>query len=173
MAKVDAPPDAPAIEPTETESVPRSGRRFVLLAVPLLVAVVVVAAYIGINVLSVLFAVVSPPLPPIPPNVTQTSHENTAYGVDYWRYTSSEDGCVLVRYLEENGGVCQLAPAQCAAPQGQQGMVAMDGIVARCEGRQDFSIFTLTWRGVVIREAPGRTQLQLDREVYWIGTGPQ
>lgn len=173
MAEIDAPPDAPAIEPAETESARGGGRRFLLLTIPLLVAVVVVSAYIGINVLSVLFAVVSPPLPPIPPNVAQTNHESTAYGVDYWRYTSTEDGCVLARYLEENGGVCQLAPAQCAAPQGQQGMVAMDGIVARCEGKQDFSIFTLTWRGVVIHEAPGRTQLQLDREVYWIGTGPQ
>jgi len=167
MAEIE-PPDAPAIEPSEVR-----GRRLSLLAIPLLVIVVVLAAYIGINVVSVLFAVVSPPLPPIPPNVVQTSHESTAYGVDYWRYTSTEDGCVLVRYLQENGGVCQIAPAQCAAPEGQLGAATLDGIVARCEGRQDFSIFTMTWFGMVIREAPGKTQLQLDREVYWLGTGPQ
>ena len=168
MAGIEAPETPPA---AETKA--GGKQRYPLLVLPLLIVLVIVAAYIGINVLSVLFAVVSPPLPPVPPNVVQTSHESTAYGVDYWRYTSSEDGCVLLRYLQENGGVCQIAPTQCSAPEGQQGTTIVDGIVARCNGRQDFSNFTMTWFGMIIREAPGQTQLQLDREVYWLGTGPQ
>lgn len=173
MAEIESPPDDPTAVQDETEPSASHGRHLSLLAIPLLVVVVIVAAYIGVNVLSVLFAVVSPPMPPIPPNVTQISHESPAYGVDYWRFTSTEDGCALVRYLQDNGGVCLNAPAQCSAPEGQQGTTTLDGIVARCEGRQDFSIFTMTWSGRVIREAPGKTQLQLDREVYWLGTGPQ
>ena len=54
-------------EITPQETTEKPGRP-PLLALILLIAALVLAFYIGTNVLSVLFAVVSPPLPPIPPN---------------------------------------------------------------------------------------------------------
>ncbi|MEP7291202.1 MAG: hypothetical protein ABI835_05435 [Chloroflexota bacterium] len=169
MAEIDAP-EATAESPQEP-----GGRRISLLALVLLIAVVGLAAYIGANVLGVLFAVISPPMPPMPLNLTETRHENVAYGVDHWRYTSTENACTLVKYLEENGGECEYAPMQCIEPPEQSTSVAMatEGIVGRCGGRIDFSIFTMTWFGLVIRESETEVQLQLDREVYWMGTGPQ
>lgn len=173
MAEITPLQSAPENPP---ESLPQEGnpRRFPLLGVVLLVAVVGLALYIGVNVLSVLFAVVAPPLPPMPPNIVQTSHENVAYGVDRWKYTSTTDGCTLLRYLQENGGVCTLAPMQCGEDPNTPGAFQIsDGLVARCNGRQDFSIFSMTWFGLIIREGDGSTRLDLDREVFWLGTGPQ
>lgn len=146
--------------------------RVSLFTVVLLVAVVALAAFIGINVLTVLFAVVSPPLPPIPANVVEVRHENVAYGVDRWRYTSIDNACTLVKFLEDNGGDCSYAPLQCMTnPDETSQMLIADGVVAQCYGRIDFSIFTMNWFGLLVQKSSTQSQLDLDREVFWLGTG--
>lgn len=164
---VVTPPEASSDAPQT-----RGRGRVSFLTFLLLVVVIAVAAYIGFNVLTVLFAVVSPPLPPMPANIVETQHENVAYGVDRWRYTSTENGCTLVRFLEENGGVCEYAPMQCMTnPDETSQSLISEGIVARCIGNIDFSIFTMNWFGLVVQQSATQSQLDLDREVFWLGTG--
>ena len=161
-----------AVNPEEpTEAQPQ--RRTPLLALVLLTAVVLLAFYVGTNVLTVLFGVVSPPPPPVPPNLEQVSHESAAYGVDVWKYSAPTDSCEIVKYLQENGGYCFYAPYQCGTYRDPNPNYANGNIVVgRCEGQIPFSIFNEQW-SAIITKSRDRAHLELSREVFWIGTGPQ
>ena len=144
------------------------------LALALLLAVVALAIFIGTNVLSVLYAVVAPPAPPLPPDMEQVSHDSPAYGVDHWTYTTTRDACEVVQYVQENGGVCVLAPMQCGEYRENSGDFSVgQSIVARCSGKIAFSIFHEQWSSVILRNLDDTVKYNLDREVYWMGTGPQ
>lgn len=158
-----------------TQQEPASpARRIPVLAIILLVAAVALAIYIGTNVLGVLFAIVVPPSPPVPPNMDLASHESVSYGVDTWKYTTSGDACEVVQYIQDNGGVCRLAPMQCGEYRElhEQFDIATS-VVGRCDGKVDFSIFHMQWYAILTRLPNTLVQLELHREVYWIGTGPQ
>jgi hypothetical protein len=159
------------IIPQETTTPPR---RLPLLAIILMIAAVVLAFYIGTNVLSVLFAVVAPPAPPLPPNLTQTSHTSVAYGVDNWKYVSTGDACTLVKYVQENGGNCRIAPLACGENRTVDPDLAVENsIVGRCDGKMDFSIFNEQWWALITYTDDHKPQIEINREVYWLGTGPQ
>ncbi len=160
----------PEITPQETA---KKGRP-PLLAIVLLIAVLGLAFYIGTNVLSVLFAVVSPPLPPVPPDLTQVSHTSEAYGVDQWKYVTTGDACTLVKYVQDNGGDCRIVPLGCGENRAfAPNLDVQNTIVARCEGQMSFSIFNEQWWSLVTYAKDGSPQLEVNREVYWLGTGPQ
>lgn len=163
----DAVPQGAAVEQA-------SSRRLPLLAIPLLLIALLLALYVGTNVLGVLFGVIAPPLPPLPADMQQVEHTSEAYGVDYWKYTAPTDACEVVVHLEANGGVCQLAPLQCGEFRETDGsFTTSDRFVARCGGQVDFSIFNMQWWALVMRTPDDLTQLEFGREVYWLGTGPQ
>lgn len=157
---------------TETTAAPR--RRRGLL--PLLVAVVLVgiALFVASQFIGVLYGLVFPAKAPVPQNVTELEHTSEAYGVDQWLYSTSEDACVVVRYYENNGGVCNIAPSICDG-----GFITSDPIspathVAQCTGDVMFSIFAMRWRSnIATGYSDGDpTRFQLSREVYWTGTLP-
>lgn len=153
---------------------PAPARRPSLLVILLLLAVLALAFFIGTNVLGVLYAVVAPPLPPLPPDLTQISHESPAYGVDDWKYSTTQDACDVVQFVQEQGGVCVLAPMQCGAYRdAHTDFTIGTSIVARCTGKIDFSIFHEQWSSVILRNLDATVRYDLSREVYWIGTGPQ
>ena len=166
---------------SEPESTARVGcrgadasRRPSPLLILLLIVVLGLALFVGTNVLGVLFAVIAPPMPPLPPNMTEIEHTSVAYGVDDWKYTSPTDACEVVKAIVQNGGDCQLMPLQCADAQTTTGDFQVNtALVARCGGKVAFSIFNMQWWAHVTRNSDTETQLELHREVYWIGTGPQ
>ncbi len=172
--------EAPVHVPAESDTEKRG--RLPLLLLPLLVIALLMAVFIGTNVLGVLFGVVAPPLPPLPAGMTQIDHTSPAYGVDTWKYLSSADSsgvptidaCSAVQYIQSNDGVCQLAPLQCGEYRETDDSFSADNsVVARCSGQVAFSIFNMQWWALVMRTPDAQTQLELHREVYWIGTGPQ
>jgi len=148
--------------------------RVPLLAILLLIAALLLAVYVGTNVLSVLFAVINPPLPPIPPNLTQVSHTSEAYGVDQWKYVSTGDACTLVKYVIDNGGSCRIVPLGCGENRAIDPNAAVENtIVARCDGKMAFSIFNEQWWSLITYTKANQPQIEINREVYWLGTGPQ
>ena len=170
MSEQEAAAGADAEAPAEAQG----SKRPPLILIPLLIVVLVLALYIGTNVLGVLFAVIAPPNPPLPPDMTQIEHTSAAYGVDDWKYTSPTDACEVVKYIESSDGECQLMPLQCSDAQATTGdFIVNDTLVARCGGKVAFSIFNMQWWAHVTRNSATETQLELHREVYWIGTGPQ
>lgn len=159
---------------TSADLTPASpARRPPFLAILLLVAVVALAFFIGTNVLSVLYAIIAPPLPPLPPNMEQVSHESPAYGVDNWKYSTTQDACELVKYVQDNGGVCVVAPMTCGEFRDEGSGNSSLALVARCSGDMAFSIFNEQWWSLIMRQASGTASFELRREVFWIGIGPQ
>jgi hypothetical protein len=155
------------------EQPPAQARRIPFLALVLMIAVVGLAFFIGTNILTVLFAVVSPPAPPLPPDLALVSHESPAYGVDTWKYSTPGDACTLVKYLQDNGGVCIYAPNQCGQYRESDPNFANGNIVVgRCEGEIAFSIFNEQWWSLITKSRD-TGYLEMQREVFWIGTGPQ
>ncbi len=143
------------------------------IVVLLLIAGVALAIYIGTNVLGVLFGMVAPPLPPIPAGLIEVSHESENYGVDLWTYTSAVDPCEIVPQFGQSG-VCTYAPMQCGALRNVPDDTFETDIVARCTGKVEFSIFTMEWWALISRViADSSTQVELEREVFWIGNGSQ
>jgi hypothetical protein len=166
-------PEAPTAVNSDETTEAQAQRRIPLLGLVLLAAAVLLAFYVGTNILTVLFGVVSPPEPPVPANLEQVSHESKAYGVDVWKYSTPTDSCDIVRYFQENGGYCVYAPNQCGAYRESDPNFANGPIVvARCEGEIAFSIFNEQW-SALITKTRDRAHLELSREVFWIGTGPQ
>lgn len=160
--------------PAAAPDAPSPARRPPFLAILLLMAVLALALFIGTNVLSVLYGVVAPPTPPLPPGMDQQTHTSSAYGVDTWKYVTDEDACQLVKYVEDHGGTCQIAPMQCSDYRElERDFSIATSIVARCGGQFNFSIFNQQWWAIILRTIDDKASFELHREIFWIGTGPQ
>ena len=134
------------------------------------------ALIVGLNILRVLYGVIAPPLPPVPDRVTQISHESEAYGADIWSYTAVDDPCADATFYEAQGGTCEYTPLQCSEPGSAPFSELAQSTVARCHGNVAFSIFNMQWWALVLRnnDTPNTpTTINLEREVFWIGTGPR
>ncbi len=134
------------------------------------------ALIVGFNILRALYGLIAPPLPPLPSGMTEISHVSEAYGADVWGYTSADQPCAAAAYLVSQGGTCQYSPLQCT----DSGIVPFTDfpttIVARCHGGVSFSIFHMQWWAEILRDNRSNempTVLNLEREVFWIGTGPR
>lgn len=164
--------DNPTQDAAEGTSPPR--RRRGLL--PLLVAVVLVgiALFAASQFIGVLYGLVFPAKAPVPSNVTELEYSSEAYGVDQWLYSTSEDACVLVRFFENNGGVCNVSPDICSGGFIGSGPFSPSTNVAQCTGDVTFSIFAMRWRSnIATGYSDGDpTRFQLGREVYWTGILP-
>jgi len=149
---------------------PRTRRSTVLLIV--LALAVLLALYIGSNVLGVLYGMVAPPLPPALSDLTQISYENAAYGVDSWLYSTPRAACdVAADYARL--GVCQLAPLQCGDLREVPNPDITRQVAALCSGEQAFSIFTMQWSARIFSKLDETTEIEMAREVFWIGTGKE
>lgn len=146
----------------------RSRWRSILIIIVAL-AFVVLALFIGTQVVSVLFGIVMPPLPPVPSSAVEISHESTDYGVDSWEYSTSSEACGVVLFYETSGGTCIAAQGQC----GREGTDQIEPpAVAQCRGEVPFSIFHMRWSAAIYPNGNEGTRIDLQREVLWIGTGP-
>ena len=135
-----------------------------------------VALMIGIQVFTVLYAIIFPPLPPLPDDSIEVSHENIDYGVDTWLYSSSQDACDILLFYHQQDVECRIAPSVCASGQFEtQSSVSSLSHVAECTGEVPFSIFAMRWNvniagGYASETAP--TQFNLSRQVFWTGAIP-
>lgn len=127
------------------------------------------AVYVGVQVLGVLYGIVLPPQPPRPSNAVETRHESIAYGVDRWEYTVPINACEIVQFYEADGAVCIVERSQC----GREGSEIVEGsALARCSGNTSFSIFNMRWSAAIFPVDANSSRLEINREIYWIGTGP-
>jgi hypothetical protein len=147
------------------------------LSIPMLVVLIIVAVlalYIGTQVISVLYNITVPPMPPLPAGARLQSSTSTAYGVDDWTYSAASDPCQVAALYTAEGAACRISPGICegGVTVGVSGNAAL---VARCFGQVDFSIFTMQYEALINRDAAdaNATQLQLNREIFWIGEGRQ
>ena len=138
-------------------------------AIAAALVVAVLALVIAVQVISVLFGIVSPPLPPLPGSAHELSHESSDYGVDRWTYSTTSDICGVLLFYETNGGTCEVARGQC----GREGTDQLEaGAVAQCAGETPFSIFNMRWSATLYTSGEQETEIDLSREIFWIGTGP-
>jgi hypothetical protein len=146
----------------------RLGNRSFLI-IGLVLGMVVVALYIGTQVIGVLLGIAMPPSPPVPNNATEVSHISDEYGVDRWEYIVSSEVCSVVSFYESNGGVCSVAQPHC----GSDDVIELEPhAVAQCTGEDAFSIFSMHWSVVIYHNSAEESYIDLSREVFWIGTGP-
>ncbi len=139
---------------------------------------IVVALVIGVQVIGVLYAIAFPPAPPVPDIWRVVSHTSTDYGVDDWLYTSVLSACELIRYYQDNGATCRLAPVSCGGENTSQTSLPGDFVagqhIGRCYGESKFSIFAQGWQ-VNIAYGPNeqeKTQFRVTREIFWTGEVP-
>jgi hypothetical protein len=159
-----------AVTPPEAPQTRRS--RFALLVGLLGLAALAMAIFIGTRVLGVLYGIVSPPLPPVPPAAEEVSYTSIGYGVDEWVYNVELPPCELVAFYEAQGGTCRILPYQCGSMFAPEDTNPLDEMVARCGGSIRFSIFVMDWR-VFLSERGDGAKVELSREVNWIGTEPR
>jgi len=140
--------------------------------------VIVGALVIGIQIIGVLYAIAFPPAPPVPDIWRVVSHTSTDYGVDDWHYTSVLSACELIRYYQENGATCRVAPVYCGGEDTSQTSLPGDFVagqhIGRCYGEAKFSIFAQSWE-VNIAYGPNeqeKTQFRVTREIFWSGEVP-
>jgi hypothetical protein len=146
--------------------------RFSLLAGLLGLAALVLAAFIGTQVLGVLYGIVSPPQPPVPADAQEVGYTSIGYGVDEWLYNVAQPPCELVAFYEAQGGTCRILPYQCSLTSSLSDVTPTDEMVARCGGSVRFSIFVMDWR-VFLSEQGDGAKVELSREVNWIGGEPR
>jgi hypothetical protein len=134
----------------------------------------VLAVYIGAQVIGVLYGIIFPPPPPVPSNVTELTHTNEAHGVDDWLYGVDVPGCAVVKFYVDNGATCVIAPTMCNS-QDTPSPNTPGQHVATCTGQSKFSIFAMKWEATIAEgyTTQGQTHFRLLREVYWTGAVPQ
>jgi hypothetical protein len=155
----------------EHEEVPRRVPLKILL---LAGAGLLLALYIGTQVLGVFMGILFPPNPPMLSNATLVRHESTEHGVDSWLYDVSMNSCEVVRYYQDNGGVCNIAPFSCGGTdEFTTDTIGANQHVATCTAEVTFSIFAMRWEAnIATGTVPGETQYRLTREVFWTGAVP-
>ncbi len=156
-----------------SSEVPAASRRLPWRLLILGTAVLAMAIFIATQVIGILFAIVLPPAPPVPPNSTVMEHSSAAHGVDDWLYGSTTSACDVVRYFVASGGECRIAPLTCGTE--QQLDVDREGQhVARCTGESYFSIFAMRWDVSIATgyRENGQTHFRLTREIFWTGAIP-
>lgn len=134
---------------------------------------VVLAGILGVQLLSVLYAVLSPPMPPLPNGARELSYTEKHYGVDEWLYSVGDDACdVAIFYAQASPMACPIPPF-CATNSVVNGLEKGMN-VSRCGGDVAFSSFVMSWRVVVgVDETDAnKTVLRLSREVFWGGAVP-
>jgi hypothetical protein len=163
---------APVSE-TAPSAAGESPSRASLILLIVAAALFIIALLIGIQVIGVLFAIISPPPPPLPDDRNERLHSSADYGVDDWTFTTSMTPCDVIRLVEDAGGVCQISPVECEAP-GDAFAESGSAMVARCEGTLNFSIFSQSYETVISRrgDSEAGSELRVIREIYWIGSAP-
>lgn len=130
------------------------------------VAGLLLAFYIGSQVLGVLVGILFPPTPPLLSNLTLVSHQNDGHGVDAWVYDVAQSPCEVVIFYQSSGGTCEVAPDYCQQSNNIPSVVI-------CSGEVTFSIFAMRWDAVIDPGATSdQTRLRLSREVFWTGAVP-
>jgi hypothetical protein len=151
----------------------RKRQPFSLGALAFAFVVVALAGALGVQLLSVLYAVLFPPLPPLPSDTRELSYTQKHYGVDEWLYSIHEDACeVAVFYAQASPLTCPVPPF-CAANSVVSGLdKGMN--VSRCGGELAFSAFVMSWNVIIgVDESDAnKTVLRLSREVFWGGVVP-
>jgi hypothetical protein len=165
----EQPSDTPPVAAPPASGVP-------LKVILLGILAVLLAVFIGTQVLGVLYTILFPPAPPLPANTTQISHQNLDYGVDDWEYGTDQSGCDVVTFYMDKGGVCRAAPFACGG-QLSLGDNSGDGSaehVARCVGETHVSLFAMRWEAIIATgySSGGKTHFRLTREMYWTGAVP-
>jgi hypothetical protein len=154
-----------------TPAGPGDARRRPSLALLLILLIaVLLALYIGTNVIGVLFGIIAPPGPPALQGQNERSYTSTAYGVDSWLYAVDRPACSVAEEYTAYG-VCRYAPLQCGPLSETPNPGTERWAVARCSGEQSFSIFVMQWRATVFSMSDNTAEIDLDREIFWIGTG--
>lgn len=155
------------------ESAPRAQRRGWLTALALGLALLLIV--VGAQAAAILYALVAPPEPPLPPGAVQLSHSSEAHGLDHWSYSAAENACETVRYYEAVAQRCSVEPIWCfdsselAPPIGGGGQR-----VAACTADVPFSLFLMRWNVVIEGgyDPAAPTRLQVSREISWTGALP-
>jgi hypothetical protein len=137
----------------------------------LVVVGILLALYIGSQVLGVLVAILFPPVPPLPPTAVQLRHQSAEHGLDEWEYVVSFSPCETVAHFEAGGTACEVVPGFCRDTGNLPSTAGQ--YVATCTGEMTFSIFAMRWDAVITSaETPEQTYLTLEREVFWTGAVP-
>jgi hypothetical protein len=130
------------------------------------------ALYIGSQVLGVLVGILFPPSPPLPANLMLLSHQSVEHGVDEWVYESDlATPIAILDFYRGIGADCAAAPQPSQDANGAS--VAASELIAMCSGEITFSIFAMRWDAAISAgvNADG-SQLRLSREVFWTGAVP-
>lgn len=156
----------------ETENEDEAGGCRPPLWVILLAGVVVIlSAYVGLQIFGVLWGIVFPPDAPRPDDVVELTHTGGDYGYDEWAYESALNPCELIAFYEAEGSTCTINAGSC------DGMTYIHPVYeepnfAICTGMEEFSIFALQWEvtlDVLYIENPSFSRFTLVSEVLWSG----
>jgi len=158
--------------PDSPETPTPNNRLRPLLTLGALGLAIAAAFVIGVQFISILYAILFPPLPPLIEGATLVSSTQHDYGVDDWVYTVDQEACSVAEYYIEQGGSCDITPMLC-------GEISIDiprinQHIARCIGDVRFSIFAMRWRTLISTGDLGEPQtiFRLSREVFWTGEIP-
>jgi hypothetical protein len=129
---------------------------------------VILALFIGTQVIGVLYAIVFPAQPPRFADSRELRHTSDSYGVDEWLYETDTSACEVLAFYQSEADTCRLAPTDCSTSLRNQNL-------ARCSGETFFSIFAMKWEVSVSTgdSSEGGTLYSLSREIFWTGSIPQ
>jgi hypothetical protein len=161
---------------TQGDRQPDSGRPVPVVVLLMGGLVLVIALYIGTQVVGVLFGLIAPPPPPTLPGLTELDHISASYGNDEWLYTSARHPCEVAQHYIQSGGQCEFAPQWCVPGGGttpnSYARIAPGDHVARCLGTSNFSIFAQRWQVLIATTGSSGaegTTFRIVRDVLWNG----
>lgn len=156
---------------------PAGGGIPVWLGLLALAGALVLALVIGVQIISALYAMIAPPVPPLPADVVEMEHLSTAHGIDEWLYGSQDDPCAITAFYAEQGATC--TPREINLCDGARLTIEADSVpittpISTCTGGGTFSVFDYAYR-VNVWAGYGEvspTRFRVTREVFWGGTPP-
>ena len=141
-------------------------------------ALVIVALVLALDVFGVVSALVFPADPPLPNGLTLVEHERLAHGLDEWTYESTTlNPCQAAAFFAQAGGTCTIDDALCRDQTYNSPGHSVE-VVAECQRVEPFSAFGLRWQATIATrysrsaEVQDTTVLHIAREILWGGMPP-
>lgn len=139
-----------------------------------LIFLILAAFAIGLQVISVFYALLFPPAVPRPPDTQELSYRYISPGLEEWGYLAQMNACELIRFYELEGGGCELLTTACAMTLNSNPEFAPRQTLALCNARISYGPFSMGWRARIKSGDDGlsETVLTLTRELFWLEQNP-
>lgn len=170
----DEPTPRPQDDSSDEAESQLTGCQPPLWLVGVMLVILMASCVMGVELMGIVRAFISPPSAPLPANTTRLEQESLGERSTLTTYQTDLLPCEVVEFYQEQGGVCTFYEGSCANGEYERPIYEAE-FFATCERLTEFSIFGQRWQARLIpnyNPNPTWTRFELQNDLLWGGFVP-